>query len=568
MPKVDQEMTTNPHAPAEASAPPARAVEYLLIALAFALVVLLVDPRGDMPLNDDWNFALATWEFADTGELRFARLTGMSLRTQVLWGALWTRAFGASFEVLRASTLTLALGTLLLLYNLLARFGVGRSIRFLATFALLFHPIFFWSSFTFMTHIPFLFLTVFAFWFYSAGVTEDRSWMVGLGSLAVVASFFIRQTGVATALAAVVAIWFAGRQRRAMHLGLALAPIVLFVVLWFGTEWLLGYREQMSQHVGHLDGGLGSVFLNLSGLVISHTVMNLLFSAVFFAPLVLLAMPRLSELRRALPPLLLAAIPVAWVVSGAIALGQAIPGRRREDIFGNLRLGPQTLRDHWVFNYAYPLHLPSIFRSVFTVLAAVLALVLVYQLYLAWKRCEPGNERRRFVSRFAVISAISGTLILTASSIYFDRYSLDGLWPVAVALVLCLRPTKRNVRMATVALLVLAVFCIGAMSEYLSWNRARWQALAWLHARGVTLEQMDGGYEINQYLLGGYDGEINLEKAGMSVVDDLYIISLTDVRDYRTLTTFPYRAPLSFGTRNLYVQERIGRGFVHDFDLD
>jgi hypothetical protein len=38
--------------------------------------------------------------------------------------------------------------------------------------------------------------------------------------------------------------------------------------------------------------------------------------------------------------------------------------------------------------------------------------------------------------------------------------------------------------------------------------------------------------------------------------------------DYRTLATFSYRAPLSFGARQLYVQDRVGKGFVPEFGLE
>jgi hypothetical protein len=542
-----------------------RFVEHLLIIVIFTAAVLLVDPRGNMPLNDDWNFALATWTFAETGEFQFARLTGMSLRAQVVWGALWTRIFGASFEVLRASTLTLSLGTLLLFHALLGRFGVESRLRLFATFALLFHPIFFWSSFTYMTHVPFLFVTVAAFYLYAAGVVKGRTWLVGLGSMAVVVSFFIRQTGIATALAATVVIWLANRPGRNRQAALAAAPVGLFLIFWFGTDWLIGYPGQMSEHVEHLEGGLASRLFSLSGLAFSHTALNLLFTSIFFVPLIVLAFPKKEELRKALVPLVIVANPLAWFVSQMVAGGQAIPGRWPSDILGNLRLGPQTLRDHMAFGYPYPVHLPGFLRISVTVLASLLALVLLYQLCAAWNRCESEVERdKAFVLRFAIIFSVFGTLILIASSIYFDRYSLDGMWPMAIALVICVRPVKRNFRVAVVSLAVLAAFSIAATSEYLAWNRARWQALSWLQTRGVELVEMDGGYEINQYLLGGRHGKTRLRLPGMSVVDDRYIISLSDVRGYRTLAAFAYRAPLSFNSRHVYVQERVGKGFVQE----
>ena len=547
---------------------PSRAAvgEVLAIVLAFAFSVHLVDPRGDMPLNDDWNFALATWTFAETGEFDFARLTGMSLRSQVVWGAAWTKLFGESFEVLRMSTLALSLLTLVILLRLLTRLGIERDLRLVATLALLFHPIFFWSSFTFMTHVPFLFMSLIALYCFSVGVTEDRTWLIASGSLAVVISFFIRQTGLATSIAAAIVILMTRREDRRKHALIAAAPVPLFLLLWFTTDWLVGYPGQISEHADHLKGGIATAAMSLVSTGFSHAGLSLMFSAIFFLPLLILAFPRKAELRKALPALLLAAIPLAWLASGMISRGQAIPGRFREDIFGNLRLGPQTLRDHWVFGYPYPLHLPELARAFVTVTAALLALAVVYRLAAAWR--EEGGSPRRFVARLSVGMAVCGTGILVASSIFFDRYSLDALWPLAIVLALGARDEKGRMGLSAAALLLLAFFSISATAEYFAWNRARWEAFAWLQGRGVTLRQMDGGYEINQYLLGGRHGEVQLERAGMSVVDDRYILSLTEVRGYRTLTTFPYRAPLSFGSRDLYVQERVGRGFIPEFGLE
>src|SRR4051795_1810740 len=98
---------------------------FLLVAI-FAVAMALVDPRGDFPLDDDWDFALATWAFARTGHFQFTPFTATSLHLQVLWGALWTRLFGESFNVLRASTLLLAAATILLFHALLRRLPLSR----------------------------------------------------------------------------------------------------------------------------------------------------------------------------------------------------------------------------------------------------------------------------------------------------------------------------------------------------------------------------------------------------------------------------------------------------------
>jgi len=56
----------------------------------------------------------------------------------------------------------------------------------------------------------------------------------------------------------------------------------------------------------------------------------------------------------------------------------------------------------------------------------------------------------------------------------------------------------------------------------------------------VTLEQMDGGYEINA-MLALRTGQKSLGKPGFGVRDDRYIIAFNNVPGYTTLATFPYR---------------------------
>src|SRR4051812_19942903 len=131
--------------------------EVLLILAIAAAAALLARPYGNFPLNDDAHYASAAFHFARTGEFHLTLATVPSLRAQVVWGGMFVRLFGQSFEVLRASTMTLAILTLLLINRLLALTPVSARVRIVATLAFLFHPIFFLSSFTYMTEVPFVF---------------------------------------------------------------------------------------------------------------------------------------------------------------------------------------------------------------------------------------------------------------------------------------------------------------------------------------------------------------------------------------------------------------------------
>src|SRR6266566_863241 len=189
-------------------------LEGLFVLAVWAGVIWLVWPRGEFPLHDDWDFTFATWNFARTGHFHFTAFTAVSLRAQVLWGALWTRVLGQSFEVLRLSTLTLSAATLLVIKRILHYTPLRAFARITATLALLLHPIFLWASCTYMTDVPYLFASALAFYFFLRGLRDDSMTLIVCGCIAVVASWFVRQNGVINLLPPLVVILFQRRGRR------------------------------------------------------------------------------------------------------------------------------------------------------------------------------------------------------------------------------------------------------------------------------------------------------------------------------------------------------------------
>lgn len=533
------------------------------LALAWALIVIVVDPRGDFPLNDDWNFAFATWHFAEHGEFQFSRLTGMSLRAQVLYGAAWTLLFGKSFEILRYSVLALAVLGGWIIHRTLSLANAPLTARWVGAIALLVNPIYFWSSFTYMTHVPFVVASAGALYCHIRGV-RDRAlgWMV-LGACMVVTSYFVRQTGISNAIPPLVALALASGETIRSRVRLALPAItamVAFVVMYFGTAWLAGYPGQLSVHYEAWDVPLGKRILTGLGFAARYTSSTLQYVGLFFVPLLVPAVARVTQDRLTRLALLAAAPVTVWSASAYYGLGQLAPYGKGGRILNNLALGPLTLRDTWIFEYPYTTHLERAGQWVLTLFAvvggAILGAVILATAWRAIRLRTDWFETADLTRLLAVSQILVGTALLWVSGIYFDRYSLDAMWALVILLPLTGSWSRASSVSTVVASALMLVLVMAGVSEYLEWNRARWRAFHAMTNAGITLEEMDGGYEINQFLLGGQHGEILLDKEGMSVVDDKYILSFNrDVRGFRAISRFPYerwwRRPGS-----IYVQVR------------
>jgi hypothetical protein len=466
----------------------ARRAEPLAIVAIWAAAIAFVNPRGNFPIDDDWDFALAAWRFAKNGHFQFTAFTAVSLRAQVLWGALWTRLFGESFDVLRISTVVLAAATLVIVHRTLLHAGVPRFGRITATLALAFHPIFLWSSCTFMTEVPFVFASSVAlFCFIRAGDGEDGFAWTAVACAAAMTACFVRQTGIALLAAPLLLALFRRRKRDAAVIAGTIA--LFFAMLLFKREWLSGSPQEFAVHFRVWTESTFRLPEQIAAFD-HYATFNAQNSALFFLPLVL---PLVLLFRRTRTDFVIAGAFAALLllrVQSLIAISLPMPyfvSRYCCDIFaGNIfvdiGLGPLTL------DGAYPFRLPYAMRIAITYASVILAVYLLWAVFRLISRTN--------ASLLALGMALFGSLILVGSGLYVDRYSLDSAWPLVITLPLMIPWQSRSVRAISVAaLIVIGIFSTLATQEYFAWNRARWQAIADLRALGIAMTSINAGSE-------------------------------------------------------------------------
>ena len=543
-----------------------RRIEPLAIVALWAAAIAFANPRGNFPIDDDWDFALAAWRFAQTGHFHFTAFTAVSLRAQVLWGALWTRLFGESFDVLRLSTMVLAAMTLVIVHRLLLRAGVPRFGRIAATLALGFHPIFFWSSCTFMTEVPFVFASAVAVACFdlsfrtavSAGgpstvldpsgvsAAQDDRWVIAACAAALTACF-VRQTGITLLATPMILALMRRRYRHAVIIGGSIATFGAIFLL--KPEWLTG---SMAEFAVHFRMWTEETFRLPEQIAVfdHYATFNAQNCALFFLPLVA---PLAIVFARNVKPF---DFGLAGVLTGLLivrvqsllSLGIAMPyfvspyccDVFAGNIFTDFGLGPLALEG------SYPFRLPHLARLGITYASVLLA---VYLIWAVLRRATSTN-----LSLLALGSALFGSLALFGSGLYVDRYSLDSAWPLVIALPLMIPWQSRAVRGISIAALALmAIFSTLAVQEYFSWNRARWTAISDLRARGIAITQINAGAE-PFYLYELSHGDQRMRRIHQFGVGERpYTLAYEPIAGKRVIARYPYTGWLGLHRGEVFV---------------
>ncbi|HEX8255619.1 MAG TPA: glycosyltransferase family 39 protein [Thermoanaerobaculia bacterium] len=514
----------------------------LLLLAAFAAAVIVVDPRGNFPLNDDWGVGYTTVTLAHSGEIHFTPFASATAYLQFAWGALWVTLFGESFTVLRCATLTLSLASTLLAYALLRYVNIERGLALFGAAALLFHPLFFWASFTSMTHVPFVFLSLLAANAFVRAWDREGVWLA-LAFAATVASFFTRQFAILNALAPlIVALTYRRKKVAATYAATAIVFALLAV-----SGVLVASEKELSLHKPAVD--------KLLMRAAHYLFFNWQNVALFFAPLlvfVLLARTRVAYSRAAAIVCTVVFGYAAWRMT--VQIGMPVPYVNGGNVFTDFGLGPPTLRDVWIFRMPHPFALPFASKVALMVVTSIAAVVAASIAIAALRIEHP-------LGRYCAAYLACGTAITAFMSINFDRYSIDTAWPFAILMIVLassLQPTRLARGIAAALLAVAILFSVAGTAEYLAWNRARWEAFASLRAHGVSLTRMDGGYEINAFLVALPAGRKNLGKRGDGVIDDEFIIAFNrDVPGYVRMESFAYPRWLGLSEGELHVQRRM-----------
>ncbi len=501
------------------------------LSVAWILAVLLVNPSGDFPLNDDFSYGKTVQNLVVHGRLHFDEWLAQTLLAQVLWGAGFCKIFGFSFTVLRISTLTAGLAGVFACYFIARELGQRQKIALLAALTVAFNPLFFSLSFTFMTDVHFFACLSIAVLFYLKSLRNGSLRWAVIGTFFAIAATFIRQLGIMLPLAFGMALLF--RERfRLKALPLALLPFSLTIGLFLAwSDWFEAAQG--------LPDGYGN-FSKLGSRINSGFEDDLLLrTGILLCYLGWFLLPLLCILKTPFGKWAKFGMAASLVVA-VFCLAIALPRIPWGNIFFNLGLGPKLLKDGVFFINVSPVMPESGLWALRLVGAAGGLLFLWHVLPAIFSSLSSAVQRPLVLFAIFNLALYGGFLALDAH--FFDRYFFQMLPFLLVCLLTSewIFLSKKRMWMAGLFIGIQALVSITVTHDYLAWNRARWQALNDLtEKQGISPHQIDGGFEFNGWHKPG-ERTYDQPKSWWWVDRDDYVVAFGEMDGFSKIKSYPF----------------------------
>lgn len=543
------------------------------------VILLLVRPFGDYPVNDDWQYARAAKILAATHQLIIDTPVAPSLVGQLYVAAAVIRIIGFSHTLLRMMTLFLAVICWLSIDKILQLSGVSRYVRRCAGLLLVSNALFLHLSLSFMTE----------FWGYAPALLGAALWLferrraeatqapaaLRLGPAIAVAliigsSFWVRQFCILSfpaLLLATVGCLLGNRQwsrLRATLPTLSVAMLAFLAVTYAYFRWAQATGNQRSAFADPL---ARLVSIRASSWQLGWGIFWA-YMALFLTPLAMVGFR--GDVR---PRARMVVCGVLWVSMAAAAWKlrtmDVLPTSMRGFLHGQFPylsnvihdagVGPITLPDVFFGNLprpSFPKHIWWAVEGALFVGAWFVAAALAR---------TPGLIRASGLRGESVLFGLlfaASSLILTVQAYQesvFDRYLLAPFIGLLIVVAIAAEPEptpddaapknpppRWRGRLAfPLALAPLLWFSVAGVHDYFRWNDARWALVRALLHRGVSPTIIQGGYEVNGWL--NYDarrygqpasGCVGLCRCAVwwpewSCTDDSYQISMNPLPGYQ-----------------------------------
>lgn len=549
-------------------------INIAILALVWLAMIILVNPLGDFPLNDDWAYAQSVKDFLDTGNFVLPGWAVANLLPQVFFGVLFCLPFGFSFTALRFSTLTMGLLGVIATYLLLKEISLNRKIALLGAFLIVFNPIYFGLSNTFMTDVPHYGVSILSLYLFCLGLKKDSLKIIIVSLVFGIISLLIRQ--VTAALLCGYAVTYVFQYKAQIQSWITAA--LLFIIIPLGIQSIFSdifwpkdfghYGAKEEQFVSQVT----SFDTEIIGNFIYFALCASLYLGLFLLPLLIIVFnfkfkqikSRLNKKIFLSSSIFLFTIIGVWLLS--IQKQMPING----NVLDKWGLGPLTLRDTLLSSATETL--PSsweffwILATILSVIGSALLILFIvisaYQFFFDLEFTWLARSQAMVNTSTAFIYFLPLGL-----SFFFDRYLLLFL-PLLMSIIVCFlgdiskfRIGNKTFYLSLVTIVIFGGFTIASTHDYLSWNRIRWQAIdRVMQEQKISPEYIDGGFEFNGWYLYNSEQQIYHKRKSQEVwwwvQQDDYVISFSPIEGYDVSKQYLLKNWLPFKTDKILVLEK------------
>ena len=525
----------------------------IILLATWIVAALLVNPLGDFPLNDDFAFGRTVFNLTEKKQLLFDKWLSMTLIAQVFWGGLFCKIAGFSFSVLRVSTLVLAFLGLLSFFRIARELGQTPVVSFWVTALLAFNPLFFSLSFTFMSDVPFASTMIMSILFFILFFKRKALVWLGLATCLAFLATFIRQLGLMLP-ASFALVWMFCGKLDGKRISMAFAPLIIIgTALMFYQHWFeatqglpdtYGTFSKLFNRVGH------ATFLQEC---LERIGMLLIYMGLFFAPVSFLLMKKTFSVVQ----WIVSAFFIAFGLWAMLSIWDRFPWG---NTLYNIGLGPKLLKDGYFFINVSPTLPTEGIRAVSIIGVACGILLIINTIQVIAKRW-PGPGPLLNIRLFILINILLYGGFLMLDTHFFDRYFIP-LLPFTILLLLTQQVNISRkwvaISFALFTMVIMGVFSIAATHDYMSWNRARWEALDHLtHKAGISPNQIDGGFEFNGWHRPIPGRVYDTQKSWWWVDREDYVVSFGDLGGFRKIKAFSYPTYLPPKMDSLFILKKL-----------
>jgi hypothetical protein len=529
-------------------------------------MVLLVNPIGDFPLNDDWDYGRTVYYLVKEGNLQFTGWSVPTVIAQIAWGALFCLPFGFSFTALRLSTIVLGLIGIIATYGLLREIKANQTIAFMGALIIATNPLFFSVSNTFLTDVPFLSVCTLSLLYLIRVLSRGKRVDLLIGTLLACVATLIRQFGIVIPLSFGIAyVTKNGMGKKTLRT--ALTPSLIVYTIYRKT---LNLPDLTSYDLSFALRLLRKQSIrSLISLTINHSMIYLLYLGLFLLPILTIQTAHTwqsikERMWTLLSYVFLFFLFIAWFLWQKSLM--PLPG----NIFYDIGLGAVTLSGsdtppnlpHAPKAVWYLITLAAIIGSVMLIHALFPAVAKILTVLGERNKSEADEPPHIFAISTCVLYFLCLCLLLYAT----DRYVIPFL-PLLMILItspaksIPLHLNRLCSCIAAVLLLVYGVFSVAATHDYLSWNRSRWEALRYLTEDAhISSNNIDGGFEFNGWYEydPAYRRKIEKNWSWLFRKFDYtdYVISFEPIIGFREIKRYPYRRWIPYGEGNIYILRR------------